>query len=602
MKKCFERLEERTLFATIAGTVWIDHNSSSQVDAADQPVPSVMLWIDSNQDGFMGFGEPQTHSDASGEYVFTGLPVGEYEIRMRPTPGLFQTSPARYTAMYREGTGATGLAEIDLATGAVTQLTPAVGQLQFGLVKTIQGEFYGTDFVTDTLYRIDPVTGLQFTVGQTAIGIVGGLTYDPIMDRIYTLGHADGDFQSPLVLYEVNRHNAELTRVGTGEGPTGVRSTSAVTFDLVNREVVLFDNNLNEVLAYDLNGNGRKLSQFPTAVAFYNLAFDGHRFLTFRSGPEGISLRELDIHHATLTPVLTLDKPLSAEAAEILAVNQAQRIRLDADDSEVLGVDFLTNKMNITHGSLLIDDTDFRLFSVEKGLDVGVVLEDETAPALFCFGQLASEIFIEQLSATKRPIEVQTSPLDDRVFVTASPTIHLNMGAGRDTLGPTAPMVLDLGELSDWLTSVEIIDLRHPTVATLLVDAESIKAISGAQGLYVLSSTEDVVDLTLEEWTAARPTLTSANRLHHLSVDEVIMDLEDGFGWKNPLQPADVNRDGLVSAIDALLIVNLLNAGSRELSVADPLAAQAEYVDTNGDNFLSAIDALLVINLLNQRN
>jgi hypothetical protein len=71
----------------------------------------------------------------------------------------------------------------------------------------------------------------------------------------------------------------------------------------------------------------------------------------------------------------------------------------------------------------------------------------------------------------------------------------------------------------------------------------------------------------------------------------------------------DVNRDGEISPIDALLIINELNAhGSRQVSLAaggegeDDLSSLADWqplLDVDGDNFLAPIDALLVIDAIN---
>lgn len=73
------------------------------------------------------------------------------------------------------------------------------------------------------------------------------------------------------------------------------------------------------------------------------------------------------------------------------------------------------------------------------------------------------------------------------------------------------------------------------------------------------------------------------------------------FPWQNLELPEDVNRDGFISPIDALLIINALNSGApnrfpatRAYDSLDP------FSDTNGDGFLSPIDALIVINYLNR--
>lgn len=61
----------------------------------------------------------------------------------------------------------------------------------------------------------------------------------------------------------------------------------------------------------------------------------------------------------------------------------------------------------------------------------------------------------------------------------------------------------------------------------------------------------------------------------------------------------DVNADGFITPIDALLVINFLNSqGSRSVV---GLPAPPPYRDVNGDNFISPIDALLVISYLNDR-
>ena len=66
----------------------------------------------------------------------------------------------------------------------------------------------------------------------------------------------------------------------------------------------------------------------------------------------------------------------------------------------------------------------------------------------------------------------------------------------------------------------------------------------------------------------------------------------------NAHNPMDVNEDTAVSAIDALTVINVINAsGSRPLMGRTPVRGQ--MVDTNMDGSLSAIDALGVINYLN---
>lgn len=70
---------------------------------------------------------------------------------------------------------------------------------------------------------------------------------------------------------------------------------------------------------------------------------------------------------------------------------------------------------------------------------------------------------------------------------------------------------------------------------------------------------------------------------------------------QNLALPQDVNNDGAVSPIDALLIINMmsrLGAVTGEGEEGSALAAPQVFADVNGDSRLSALDALQVINFL----
>ena len=71
-----------------------------------------------------------------------------------------------------------------------------------------------------------------------------------------------------------------------------------------------------------------------------------------------------------------------------------------------------------------------------------------------------------------------------------------------------------------------------------------------------------------------------------------------GPHYYNAVDPLDVNGDGIITALDALIIINDLNAGH-----GGTLSAQSglgnEWVDVNDDGLLTAIDALDIINDLN---
>jgi hypothetical protein len=70
--------------------------------------------------------------------------------------------------------------------------------------------------------------------------------------------------------------------------------------------------------------------------------------------------------------------------------------------------------------------------------------------------------------------------------------------------------------------------------------------------------------------------------------------------WQNPVNALDVDADGSVFPLDALIVINALNTeGAHTLTASD---VTPPYVDVNGDGFLAPLDALLVINYLNSQS
>lgn len=79
----------------------------------------------------------------------------------------------------------------------------------------------------------------------------------------------------------------------------------------------------------------------------------------------------------------------------------------------------------------------------------------------------------------------------------------------------------------------------------------------------------------------------------------VTIDVASANPWQNPNEPLDVNGDGGVFPLDALLVIRELNQKG-----PGPLAEQQAdqyFFDVSGDAFLSAIDALRIIIHLNNQ-
>jgi hypothetical protein len=73
-----------------------------------------------------------------------------------------------------------------------------------------------------------------------------------------------------------------------------------------------------------------------------------------------------------------------------------------------------------------------------------------------------------------------------------------------------------------------------------------------------------------------------------------------GPSWQNVANPLDVDADGHVIPLDALLLINDLNFNeARELPPLGPNEVPYRFYDVNGDGWIAPIDFLHVINYLN---
>ncbi|MEO8270857.1 MAG: dockerin type I domain-containing protein, partial [Aureliella sp.] len=98
----------------------------------------------------------------------------------------------------------------------------------------------------------------------------------------------------------------------------------------------------------------------------------------------------------------------------------------------------------------------------------------------------------------------------------------------------------------------------------------------------------------------------SAIRTETVVAGTATPDVDFGFVaethlWHNAPDPLDMNDDGLISAIDALQIINEINRGGVRSLLGSDLAFPP-FIDTNADNLLTANDVLQVVNYLNARS
>ena len=85
--------------------------------------------------------------------------------------------------------------------------------------------------------------------------------------------------------------------------------------------------------------------------------------------------------------------------------------------------------------------------------------------------------------------------------------------------------------------------------------------------------------------------------------DEATLDITDDdrlYPWNNPRNPLDVNDNGVVTALDALLVINALNTRIQLSSTLPDPFDPVQYLDVDPNGLVTPLDALLVINELNR--
>lgn len=78
---------------TLSGTKWNDLDGDGARQTGEPGLPNWTIYLDLNEDGNLNPGEPSTLTDVDGNYIFTGLPAGDYVVAEVQQAGWSQTSP-----------------------------------------------------------------------------------------------------------------------------------------------------------------------------------------------------------------------------------------------------------------------------------------------------------------------------------------------------------------------------------------------------------------------------------------------------------------------------------------------------------------------------
>ena len=191
-----------------------------------------------------------------------------------------------------------------------------------------------------------------------------------------------------------------------------------------------------------------------------------------------------------------------------------------------------------------------------------------------------------------------------------------NGGAGNDDqiILVGANQILDLTSIADAdLAEINAIDITGSGDNTLTLNVEEVQNIStSSDQLKVISNLGDMVNIGVG-WTMLTPATLNDVFFRVLEQDGARLLLAGPADHHNPVMNLDVDNNGSVEPIDALLTINEQN--NRRLSDAstfaiDPVTLNSDadptndfdnrYRDVNGDGQIIPLDTLLIINFLNQ--
>lgn len=306
-------------------------------------------------------------------------------------------------------------------------------------------------------------------------------------------------------------------------------------------------------------------------------------------------------HHDSL--LIALDSPLNSTdirfgtlSFQVLPQVIANSDIASGDEDHVIVIDPLANDVGSDLSITAFDAATTHGAVVSRGGDGGLVYDARNATTL------------QGLDVTETLQDTFTYTVTDAHGTSATATVTINVSGVND-----APVVEQ--PLQDQLPQATLIStlefsftfatntFSDPEGNTLTYQAQldSGAALPGWLSFDPVTRTfhgtpwlSDLGDytITLQARDDGDPSLVATESLSVVVVNP----------YRNPAEPLDVNADGFVTPLDALLIINHMNAdGPASLPVPPQEgSAQPPFVDVSNDLFVTPIDALLVINYMNR--
>ncbi|MGI9470312.1 MAG: cadherin domain-containing protein [Rubripirellula sp.] len=272
------------MLASLGGEVYVDADGDGQRGPTEVGAVAIRVYVDANDNGAHDPGELFSETDSQGQYSISGLPGGDYVVRVETPLGQAQTSPTAYFGagypVFGDGNDAnpTQLFEMSL-DGNVRPIGTQSGIKIHDVVRTNSGELLGVSFLTDSIYSLDIGTGQETLLGISSQSLVAGLAHDPATDTVYTLAREVGTADT-YRLHAVDQSTG-LLGPAIGPGLSGLNAVSDLAFDTVNQRIIGFDDLDNQFFEFQTDGTARSLSVANRPLTSSSLAFNGVEFIMF---------------------------------------------------------------------------------------------------------------------------------------------------------------------------------------------------------------------------------------------------------------------------------------------------------------------------------
>jgi len=303
--------------------------------------------------------------------------------------------------------------------------------------------------------------------------------------------------------------------------------------------------------------------------------FEGYPGLTFET--------QITVTHAptdyTLTTTLTME--LSDEYATIDDIQPREASISESTSGEIVELTVFTTDLN-TPLVLTVDDPRFdfvggRTLRLKDGV------------------QLSPGTLVLRITATEDRIGGQAMSVPFTLNVVGTPDIP-EVPEAPQSIGLTNRSVTEL--------------IRGDEVGTVTVNGQS---IAGRYAASVNDSRFEIIGGVLK--LRDGDYLSRADQ-HEAQIVITVVDLdgyhpaysepftitvrENSNPFHNPASPLDVNGDGEITPVDALLILNAISQNQGGGSIGQ-FPVTGYYWDVNGDGEITPLDALIILNFINQQ-